>query len=133
MLGARLAVRGAKARAREDPIHEEQLRKTADSDFGRLEAGHPATHASAGSHLHTPLESTGWVWWLQTPQPSPIPTLVQAAQTWREEVVKQDSRLKETPIGPAVYWALIQHLKQAIQGLGEDGLKEAKTSGWLNE
>ena len=32
-----------------------------------------------------------------------------------------------------MFWSLIQYLKLAIQNLGEEGLKEAKTSGWALE
>ena len=41
--------------------------------------------------------STGCVWWLRIPQPTPIPALVQAAQTWREEVVKEGQSLQGHP------------------------------------
>eukprot|EP00439_Symbiodinium_sp_Y106_P050270 s2592_g6.t1 len=75
--------------------------------------------------------STGWVWWLRIPEPSPIAMMIQAAQVWREEVVKPDSPHRETPIRQAIFWSLIQYLKLAIQNLGEEGLKEAKTSEML--
>ena len=77
--------------------------------------------------------STGWVWWLRIPEPSPIAMMIQAAQVWREEVVKPDSPHRETPIRQAIFWSLIQYLKLAIQNLGEEGLKEAKASGWALE
>eukprot|EP00439_Symbiodinium_sp_Y106_P068667 s3189_g11.t1 len=52
--------------------------------------------------------STGWVWWLRIPEPSPIAMMIQAAQVWREEVVKPDSPHRETPIRQAIFWSLIQ-------------------------
>ncbi|OLP90620.1 Serine/threonine-protein kinase RIO1 [Symbiodinium microadriaticum] len=38
--------------------------------------------------------STGWIWWLRIPEPTVIPTLIEAAELWREQVTKKDSKLK---------------------------------------
>ncbi|CAE7581974.1 unnamed protein product [Symbiodinium sp. CCMP2592] len=77
--------------------------------------------------------STGWVWWLKIPAPSPIPALVQAAKVWRESVVKPDSKLKNTPIRQAMFWSLIEFIKSSVQSPSEETLKTVKSSGWAND
>ena len=85
--------------------------------------------ASAGGHLHTPLEHG-----LGLVAPNPSTVTNSHASTSSSDLARGGGQARQpVPIRQAIFWALTQHLKQAIQGLGEDGLKEAKTSGWLNE
>ena len=74
---------------------------------GKPEAGHSILMHQQES-ISTLRLSTGWVWWLRIPEPSPIAMMIQAAQVWREEVVKPDSPRRETPIRQAIFWSLIQ-------------------------
>ena len=77
--------------------------------------------------------STGWVWWLRIPEPSVVPTLVQAAEVWREQVVLKDSKIQDTPLRQALFWSMMQFLRGTLETMTEANLKLSKDSGWVNE
>ena len=76
-------------------------------------------------------QSTGWIWWLRIPEPSPIPAMTTAAQKWREEIVKKDSKLKDRPLPQVLFWTMMSFIKETVEKMGEEEIKTAKTSGWM--
>ena len=52
-------------------------------------------------------QSTGWIWWLRIPEPSPIPAMTTAAQKWREEIVKKESKIKDRPLPQVLFWTMM--------------------------
>ncbi|CAE7946932.1 unnamed protein product [Symbiodinium sp. KB8] len=72
--------------------------------------------------------STGWVWWLRIPEPTVIPTLIEAAELWREQVVKKDSKLKDTPLRQAMFWSLMQFVYNTLEQLSEVRALEVDSS-----
>ena len=75
-------------------------------------------------------QSTGWIWWLRIPEPSPIPARA-AAQKWKEEIVKKDSRIKDRPLPQVLFWTMISFIKETVERMGEEEIQTAKTSGWM--
>ena len=75
-------------------------------------------------------QSTGWIWWLRIPEPSPIPARA-AAQKWKEEIVKKDSRIKDRPLPQVLFWTLLSFIKETVEKMGAEEIQAAKTSGWM--
>ena len=76
-------------------------------------------------------QSTGWIWWLRIPEPSPIPAMTAAAQKWKEEIVKKDSRIKDRPLPQVLFWTLLSFIKETVEKMGAEEIQAAKTSGWM--
>ncbi|CAE7256942.1 unnamed protein product, partial [Symbiodinium sp. KB8] len=76
--------------------------------------------------------STGWIWWLRIPEPTVIPTLIEAAEMWREQVTKKDSKLRDTPLKQAMFWSLMQFVINTLEQPSEANNTLAKNSGWID-
>ena len=76
--------------------------------------------------------STGWIWWLRIPEPTVIPTLIEAAELWREQVTKKDSKLRDTPLKQAMFWSLMQFVINTLEQPSEANTTLAKNSGWID-
>ncbi|CAE7241161.1 Riok1 [Symbiodinium necroappetens] len=99
---------------------------------GRYRGGGRSSLQGDQEAIDTLRLSTGWIWWLRIPEPTVIPTLIEAAELWREQAVKKDSKLQDTPLKQAMFWSMMQFVINTLEQLSEANTTLAKNSGWID-
>ena len=78
-------------------------------------------------------QSTAWVMWLQTTQPSLIPTMAAAAALWKEKVGDEASELYGLPLRVAILWALLRTLRATLESPPPELLADARERKWIDQ
>ena len=78
-------------------------------------------------------QSTAWVMWLQTTQPSLIPTMAAAAALWKEKVGDEASELYGLPLRVALLWALLRTLRATLESPPPELLTDARERKWIDQ
>ena len=77
-------------------------------------------------------QSTAWVMWMQTTQPSLVPTLSATAALWKEKVSDDTSELFGLGLRLALIWSLLRTLRITLESPSAELLSDARERKWID-
>ena len=78
-------------------------------------------------------QSTAWVMWMQTTQPSLVPTLSATAALWKEKVSDDTSELFGLGLRVALIWSLLRTLRVTLESPSAELLSDARERKWIDQ